>query len=300
MQIGRDPVILDGGLATELERRGAELSDRLWSAALLIDDPEAIRQAHLAYFRAGAQVAITATYQASVEGFASRGIQTAQAEDLMRRAVRLARSARDEAGSADDRVAASLGPYGAFLADGSEYTGAYGETTEADLVGFHRSRVDVLADAGAELFAVETIPSLAEISALARVLGEVPEVPAWVSFSCRDGATISDGTPIETAAAVAASIPSVVAVGVNCTPTRFISQLITRLRSSVPTPVVVYPNAGGRWDAQSRTWVGEGRSVPTDLADASNAWLDAGALMIGGCCGFGSDAIDALARSMRS
>ncbi|HEY6566886.1 MAG TPA: homocysteine S-methyltransferase [Actinomycetota bacterium] len=286
--------VLDGGLATELERRGEDLSDHLWSARLLIDDPALIRQVHSDYFEAGAQVAITATYQASVEGFAERGIDRARADDLMRLAVQLARDAADQG----RKVAASIGPFGATLANGSEYTGNYGDTSVADLTEFHRVRAQVLATTEADLFAVETIPSLVETEALAVVLGELPEMPAWVSFSCRDGAHLADGTPIDRAARVAASIPSVIAVGVNCTPGGYISPLLQRLRETTALPAVVYPNAGGRWDAAKRGWTEHAPDDPTALAHAAPTWIDEGARWVGGCCGFGVDAIAALAAAL--
>ena len=295
----RHPVILDGGLATELERRGADLSDRLWSARVLIDDPDLIREVHRDYFRAGAVVATTATYQASEAGFAAHGIDRSHAADLMRRAVSLARSARQEADRDGLLVAASLGPYGAMLADGSEYTGDYGDASDDELIRFHRSRIEVLAATEPDLFAAETIPSMPETEALAGVLGEFPEIPSWVSFSCRDGASIADGTPIEDAARVAASIPSVVAVGINCTPARLMSPLARRLRNAVSTPVIVYPNAGGRWDATARAWLDDAGTDARSLAEAAEAWLGEGATWVGGCCGFGVDAIEALALGLK-
>ena len=295
-------MLLDGGLATELERRGQDLGDLLWSARLLIDDPAQIGAVHRDYFDAGAQVATTATYQASADGFAARGIDQARGEDLMRRAVALAREAAGSAtrsasaGAGPDLlVAASIGPFGATLADGSEYTGDYGDTSIERLTEFHRGRTMVLAGAEPDLFAVETIPSLPETEALAGVLGEIPEIPAWVSFSCRDGRHIADGTPIETAARIAGSIPSVIAVGVNCTPGRFITPLLRRLRRSTTLPAVVYPNAGGRWNAAKRRWNSGLTHDPLALAHAAPAWIGDGAYWVGGCCGFGVDAIETLA-----
>ncbi len=292
-------MILDGGLATELERRGADLSDRLWSARVLIDDPGLIRDVHRDYFRAGAQVAITATYQASGTGFAAQGIDRAHAEDLMRRAVSLARSAREEADREGLLIAASLGPYGAMLADGSEYTGDYGDTSEDELIRFHRSRIEVLAATEPDLFAAETIPSMPEAEALAGLLREAPDIPSWVSFSCRDGARIADGTPIEEAARIAASIPTVVAVGINCTPARLVVPLLRRLRNAVAIPLIAYPNAGGRWDATGRTWVDDAGTNPRSLAAAAETWLSEGVRWVGGCCGFGIDAIEALALGLQ-
>jgi homocysteine S-methyltransferase len=245
-------------------------------------------------------VATTASYQASEAGFAAHGIDRSRAADLMRRAVSLARSARQEVDRAGLLVAASLGPYGAMLADGSEYTGDYGNTSDDELIRFHRSRIEVLAATEPDLFAAETIPSMPETEALAVVLGEFPEIPSWVSFSCRDGASIADGTPIEDTARVAASIPSIVAVGINCTPARLVSPLARRLRSAVSTPVIVYPNAGGRWDATARAWLDDAGTGARSLAEGAEAWVGEGATWVGGCCGFGVDAIEALALGLRN
>lgn len=186
-------IVLDGGLASELERRGADLRDRLWSARLLIEGPELIRQVHLAYFEAGADVAISASYQASFEGFAARGVDRQGAASLLTRSVQLAREAAEESGS-DRLVAASVGPYGAMRADGSEYSGRYGVSVE-ELVAFHQPRLEVLLAAEPDLLAVETIPSIQEAEAIVTVLDRYPEALAWIAFSCRDEDRLSDGTP---------------------------------------------------------------------------------------------------------
>ena len=190
-------VVLDGGLATELEARGADLGDELWSARLLIDDPASIVEVHRAYVDAGADVVIGASYQASYEGLAHRGIGRDAATALLARSVELARE------GADGRalVAASVGPYGAVLANGAEYTGDYGlgETSIARsfLRDFHGPRAEALVAAGPDLLAIETIPSIVEAEALTEVLDDLPDVPAWVSFSCADASHLNDGTPFE-------------------------------------------------------------------------------------------------------
>ncbi len=209
-------LILDGGLATELERRGHDLSDELWSARLLRDDPDAIRRVHLAYYGAGADCCTSASYQATIPGFVRSGMSPDEAREVIRRAVRLVIEARDEfwavganrAGRLRPLAAAGVGPYGAYLADGSEYTGTY-DLDEAGLIDFHRERWAILAGGGADILACETIPSLAEARALARLLSETPGVYAWFSFSCRDGAHISDGTPIADCAAFLADFERV-------------------------------------------------------------------------------------------
>lgn len=269
-------LVLDGGLATHLESLGADLRDELWSARLLMEDPGLIRQVHADYFAAGAGVATTASYQASIPGFVKRGMSASQAERLIRRSVELAAEARDEAGGG--LVAASVGPYGAYLANGAEYTGDY-DLDEAGLADWHRPRWEILASSGADLLACETIPSLPEARALATLLAETPSVKAWISFSCRDGGHINDGTPIAEAAALFAGNPQVVAVGVNCTAPRHIPALIAELTQ---LPIVVYPNSGETWDAANRRW--EGLADPLEYGQAAGEWQAAGASMIGGCC----------------
>ncbi|MEW9548757.1 homocysteine S-methyltransferase [Nonomuraea sp. NPDC050783] len=274
-------LVLDGGLSTHLERLGADLSDELWSARLLLERPELVRQAHADYFAAGADVATTASYQATFEGFARRGLDARQAEALLRLSVELAAQARDEAGHG--LVAASVGPYGAFLANGAEYTGDYDLDEEA-LYAWHRPRWEALAAAGADLLACETVPSYPEARALARLLRDTPGARAWISFSCRDGERINDGTPILAAAALFAGDPRVVAVGANCTAPRHIPALIARL-SGGPAgglPIVVYPNSGESWDAGHRRWLG--LADPVDFGRAAAEWRRAGASMVGGCC----------------
>lgn len=272
----RDPVVLDGGLATLLESYGCDLSGAMWSARILKDDPDLIRRAHGDFFAAGADVAITASYQASIPTFVAQGVPAAEAERLIRASVRLAAQARDEAGAG--LVAASIGPYGAALANGAEYTGDY-DLDEDGLVDWHRSRWHILADSGADLLACETIPSYAEARALARLLAETPDIPAWISFSCADGAHISDGTPLADCAALFSGRNQVVAIGANCTPPRHIESLIHQVKD---VPAVVYPNSGEHWDARARHWTGV--SDPTEFATAARRWHEAGAKLIGGCC----------------
>ncbi len=285
----RGALILDGGLATELEARGHDLSDALWSARLLLDDPGAIRWLHRDYLEAGADCVITASYQATLQGFADRGLPAATAEELLRRAVALALEARDEFLAEGSRregrlrplVAASVGPYGAFLADGSEYRGDYG-VSETFLTDFHRRRWEVLATSGADLLACETLPSLVEARALLPLLAETPETWAWFSFSCRDGEHLSDGTPIEACARLLEGVARVAAIGVNCTAPRHIESLASRLRAVSSLPLVVYPNSGEVYDPATRRWQGERDAG--EFAAACEIWQSAGATLIGGCC----------------
>ena len=288
----RGTIVLDGGLATELERRGKDLHDPLWSARVLVEDPDAIRAVHASYFEAGADVAISSSYQATFEGFADRGLGRDEAAALMRRSVELPRDAAPDGAL----VAASVGPYGAMLGNGAEYTGDY-DRDEDELVEFHGPRMEVLADAGPDLFAVETIPSIVEARALARALQGFPEMPAWVSFSCRDGAHICDGTPFEEAVGVATSTPSVVAVGVNCTSPMHVHALVEIASATTDRPVVCYPNRGSFWDPVRRTWMDPPRQDARPLLRPLD-WRDAGARLIGGCCGTTPEDIGAIAASL--
>jgi homocysteine S-methyltransferase len=293
--------VLDGGLATELERRGNTLSDSLWSARLLIEAPDEIVAAHLAFYRAGARVATTASYQASFEGFGGQGIGRDEAVRLLRRSVELAAEARrrrvDEGaqpGSAasDLLVAASIGPYGAALADGSEYRGDYG-LSSAELRRWHEPRLAVLADAGADLMAIETIPTLDEGRAIVELLAATDGPPAWLSFSCADGATTRHGEPVEAAFSLAEASDRIVAVGLNCTAPEHAPELIRRARSVTAKPIVVYPNSGEAWDPVTRRWTGAA-GPQVDVA-AARGWIAAGASLIGGCCRVGPDRIAQLA-----
>ena len=272
-------VVADGGLATQLEARGHDLSDHLWSARLLADAPGEITAAHLAFFRAGAAVATTASYQASFAGFAASGIGRRDAAALLTRSVTLAKDARDMVADDGRRrwVAASVGPYGATLADGSEYRGRYGLTIAA-LAAWHRPRMEVLAGAGADLLALETVPDADEAEAMVSVLGGLG-VPAWLSFTV-DGGRTRAGQPLADAFAVAAACPQVVAVGVNCCSPADVPTAVGTAREVTGKPVIVYPNSGEGWDAKRRAWTGS-RQFDARLA---RQWIAAGASVIGGCC----------------
>lgn len=298
-------VVLDGALATELEHRGADLRDALWSARLLRDAPELIRAVHLDYFQAGADCAITASYQATVEGFARQGLSQTEALKLIQKSVQLAVEARDTFWTNSDHhsgrprpfVAASVGPYGAFLADGSEYRGDYG-LSEADLIEFHRPRLAALVAAGADMLACETIPCLIEARALVRLLAEFPQVSAWMSFSARDEAHLSNGDRLAETAAFLDSQPQIAAIGVNCTAPRFITGLIQAARSASRKPILVYPNSGETYDAATHSWHGE---MECDtFGEQARAWYSAGAQIIGGCCRTTPDHIRVVAQWARS
>ncbi|MGO9384139.1 MAG: homocysteine S-methyltransferase [Mycobacterium sp.] len=268
-------LISDGGLATELEARGHDLSDPLWSAKLLAEAPREIVAVHAAYFRAGAMIATTASYQASFEGFAARGIDRDEGVGLLRRSVELAKAARDNADAADRYVAASVGPYGAALADGSEYRGRYGLSVAA-LRQWHRPRLEILATAGADVLALETVPDVDEAEALVDLVRGIG-MPAWLSYTI-DGTRTRAGQPLEEAFAVAAGVPEIVAVGVNCCAP---DDVLPAIRSAdIGKPVIVYPNSGERWDGRRRAWTGRSRFS----AQLATQWVAAGARIVGGCC----------------
>jgi homocysteine S-methyltransferase len=279
LEAPRAVLVADGGLATELEARGHDLSDPLWSARLLMDAPGEITSAHLAFFRAGAVIATTASYQASFDGFAARGLSRGDAAHLMRRSVELARAARAElAGDGTDRwVAASVGPYGAAKADGSEYRGRYGLTV-AELVAWHRPRLEVLADAGPDVLALETVPDLDEAEALMTAIAGL-QVPSWLTYSI-EGHRTRRGQPLADAFAVARDVPQVVAVGVNCCAPSDVPAAVSLAVEVTRKPVIVYPNSGESWDAQRRAWAG--RSL--HLAWQPEHWVASGARIVGGCC----------------
>jgi homocysteine S-methyltransferase len=294
-QIRSETVMLDGGLSTTLELLGHDISGDLWSARLLRDDPAAIVQAHRAFFDAGASVATTATYQATFEGFAHHGIPPAETAALMRRGVDIAR----EAAQTVDRptwVAASIGPYGAMLADGSEYTGRYGLTVR-QLRDFHRPRIDVLADAGADVLAVETIPCAAEVEA---VLAEISGtgVDCWVSVSI-DAGTTRAGEPLAEVLAMTRGVTEVIATGVNCSAPSDATAAV-RTASATGLPTVIYPNSGEDWDAESREWVASGHPEAGVRNWPVEQWLTDGARLVGGCCRVTPDDIASMSRQVAS
>lgn len=288
--LGEGPWPIDGGLSGELEKRGHDLSDKLWSARLLRDAPEAIAQVHQDYVNSGGRVLITASYQASRMGFMATGMTADQADDLMRLSISLA---KDVAAKAPEKVwvAASVGPYGAVLGGGQEYVGNYG-VAHFDLVNFHRERIAVLASAKPDLFACETIPDLDEVRALVEVLADYPDIPAWITMSAQDGNSTCAGQGIGHLAELVSKTPSVVAVGVNCTKPEFVTSLLRQLATKTSLPLVVYPNAGRVWDGLNMCWIGEGHDkLPKQIV---SEWVKAGARLIGGCCGLGPDAITQL------
>lgn len=323
------PIFLDGALATYLETLGADISGSLWSADVLIRDAQLIKRAHLDYYRAGANVAITASYQASVPGIVKyMNTSEWQAKDLIKRSVKLAQDARNEyivetmAAISDEEketvaknganmqmyeesireslfVAGSVGPYGAFLADGSEYRGDY-SLSNNDMKDFHRGRIQALVEAGADILACETIPSKTETEALLDLLStEFPDTEAWFTFTLRDDEHVSDGTPLAEIAALFENVRNVVAVGLNCVPDNLGLAALRTLRPHMKhQTMVIYPNSGEQWNAKAREWEGK-RTEGSTLAEKTLEWWQAGAVLVGGCCRTTPDDIATMKRALR-
>ena len=307
-------MILDGALATELEQHGCNLDDPLWSASVLLNKPEVIYDVHLQYFRAGADCAITSSYQATVEGFKRRGISEEQALKLIKKTVELAKEARDdfwqewqqkqeqEQNKQDIRpkpiVAGSIGPYGAFLADGSEYIGHYG-ITDQQLTDFHRPRMKALIEAGADVLAIETIPSLQEAQVLVTLLEEFPTMSAWITFSMKDELHISEGTSLVECAKAFEDHPQIAAIGMNCVPHSLVLPAVQALSSSTYKPIIVYPNSGETYNATTKTWLQAGQEYRGLGHLDAQAWYEAGANIVGGCCRTSPSHIEALAKEWR-
>ena len=287
------PLILDGGLSNVLEGFGCDLNNDLWSAQLLIDQPELIIKAHLAYLRSGAQCITTSSYQASVEGFIKVGLSSEEAENLMLKSISLAEAAREQylketSTNKKIYIAVSLGPYGATLADGSEYRGNY-SISEQDLKDFHFQKIQLLGKTKANFFGFETIPSLMEVKVLAQLLAD-STIPSWVSFSCKVELHLNDGNRISKAAELLANTASVFAVGVNCTAPKYISAIIDQLKNAAPKKkIIVYPNSGEVYHVQSKSWLGV--SDPFSFEKMALEWRQKGADMIGGCCRIGTEHI---------
>lgn len=299
-------LIIDGALATELETRGYDLNHPLWSAKILEEDPMVIKQVHLDYFIAGANIAITASYQASVAGFQKHlGISEDEAVDIIKRSVMLARLALEESFGQGVRpdtpllIAGSIGPYGAYLADGSEYRGDY-DLTKAEFQEFHRARIRALIEAGVDLLAVETMPQYKEIEAVLELLrDEFPNVATWVGCTLKDAEHISDGTSVgEVVQLVQRHDKTVVAIGFNCVPLELCTKALTNLKKLTDLPILVYPNSGEKWNADTKTWYNDSELQTSSFDDLVPVWKDAGASMIGGCCRTGPGHIMAISKKI--
>ena len=282
----QDVIVLDGAFATELEACGFSVNDALWSAKALFERPDLVREVHLDYLRAEADVVTSASYQATVEGFMKRGFSKEEAAALIQKSIQLAQEARDlylaerKGNGRVPFVAASVGPYGAYLADGSEYRGDYGIDEDA-LVAFHAERLALLAEEKPDLLACETLPCLVEARAIVRALRQEDiRIPAWFSFSCRNGAEISDGMEIAVCARWLDTVPEAAAIGLNCTAPQYVESLIGEIRRETTKPIVVYPNSGETYDASDKSWHG----AAEDFGTIARRWRTAGARLIGGCC----------------
>ena len=302
-------VVLDGAFGTEVARRGFNTNTELWAALALSERPDLVKAVHRDYYNAGADVSTGASYQATVEGFEKKGFSHEQAANLIRLSVRLVREARDEFwgewrrqpfdGYAMQRpfplVAASVGPYGAYLADGSEYTGNYG-LSRAELSDFHEERIALLVEERPDILACETLPLFEEAEAILQNLKKYPDALAWFSFSCKDGKHTCGGDRVADCARFLSGERQVAAIGVNCTDPDNVSDLILEIRKETDKPVLVYPNTGGTYDAEAKAWKGEPRPYPSYVKD----WFSSGARLIGGCCGTTPDHIRGIAELRKS
>ncbi len=281
----REIHVIDGGLATELEYQGARIDGPLWSAHVLEGRPDILLAVHRAYIEAGAECIATCSYQVSRMGYAEVGLPAERADSALLRSVELARAAAAEFPDRRVLVAGSLGPYGAALHNGGEYHGNY-DCSYTDLVMFHRERIEVFARAAGQqkpdLLAFETFPSQKEARAAGEAMAQWPELQAWFSFSCRDEQHVSHGERVADCAALVASFPQTVAVGVNCVPPKWIPSLIEELRKGSGRPILVYPNSDEGWDAARRCWTGV--TDPVEFGARAAEWFRGGAQMVGGCC----------------
>ena len=287
-------VVIDGGLSTALEILGADVSGPLWTAQTIVDNPALLERAHRSFVEAGSQIIATASYQCGQSQFESCGLTPAQSRQALLDTTLIAR--RAVAGT-NTLVAASIGPFGACLADGSEYTGRY-DVEWSEVEDYHRHKLNILVDSGADLVAVETIPLADEARLIAEILQECGSPPAWFSFGFADSAVTYGGNTVSQAVASVVDYDNLVGVGINCTRPVYVEELLLAMGQLAPTTsFVVYPNHGSEWDAIGRCWIGSGESIPS-TAELTR-WVQLGAKFIGGCCGVGPDGIAELARRSR-
>ena len=300
--------VLDGGLATELERAGCDLASPLWSGEVLRTQPEKVLAVHRSYLEAGADCLLTASYQLSAMGFQEIGLAEPAAGQAARQAIQqsvaLAEQARCEYNQAEVNagrkprriwIAGSLGAYGAALHNGAEFRGNY-NIDHASLVTFHAERIDAMRDTPADFLAFETVPSLAEADAILEALAPFPNIAAYISFTCRDDTYTGHSEPIEVCARLLDAAPNIIAVGINCTAPRFILSLIQKIRTVSFKRIAVYPNSGETWVAETRGWTGS--SDPGAFGDMARDWRRAGADWIGGCCRTGPEHIRSVAAAL--
>lgn len=282
-------MIADGATATELEGLGCDLNDDLWSAKVLASQPELFKKVHKSYFEAGADCGISGSYQATIKGFMAKGYTLEESEKLISKAVEILKESRDEwwnesgkdSGRVYPLVCASVGPYGAFLADGSEYRGGY-NIDKSQLQEFHKRRLEILWEAGADILAVETIPCIDEAVAVAELVSNMDNAECWVCFSCKNETDISDGSKISEATKILNDFDCVKAIGINCTAPEFVGNLIKEIKSSSSKPIIVYPNSGEEYDPITKTWTNS--KSGNSYVDFAKHWIDCGATVVGGCC----------------
>ncbi|KAJ4901121.1 Homocysteine S-methyltransferase 1 [Raphanus sativus] len=303
--------VVDGGFATQLEIHGAAINDPLWSALSLIKDPELIKRVHMEYLEAGSDIVVTSSYQATIPGFLSRGLSMEESESLLQKSVKLAVEARDRfwdkvsktSGHSYNRalVAASIGSYGAYLADGSEYSGSYGEDVSLDkLKDFHRRRIQVLVEASPDLLAFETIPNKLEAQACVEVLEEGNvQIPAWICFTSVDGENAPSGESFEECLETLNKSNNICAVGINCAPPQFMDDLILKFSKLTKKAIVVYPNSGEVWDGKAKKWLPSQCFGDAEFEMFAPKWRELGAKLIGGCCRTTPSTIRAISRDLK-
>jgi len=296
-------MVIDGSMSTGLELLGCSFKDSLWTARVLVEQPDKVRQVHIDYFRAGADCGITCSYQASIPGLMDNGLTLREAENIITRSVQIFLAARGDwwqrEGQEEDRVyplcLGACGPYGAYLANGAEYRGHYG-VSDAVLKDFHKHRIELLWEAGADLLLFETEPSLHE-ALLEAELAEELGADYWISFSCQDGQFTNEGDNLtECAKLLSKGHPHLQMLGVNCTPPKYISKAIASLKAGTDLPIGVYPNSGEIYDAATKTWHGESDTQKSFGAYAEE-WYKAGASAVGGCCRTAATHIEQVAQA---
>lgn len=289
-------VVLDGAMSTPLEKLGADTNNDLWTAKALIDNEELVYEVHKMYFEAGADLIITDTYQANVQAFEKVGYSEKEARNLIKKAVKIAQKARDDYENRTGKhnyIAGTIGPYGAYLANGSEYRGDY-ELSVKEYQQFHLPRIEELVNAGVDILAIETQPKLDEVLAILELLKEkYPQQKVYVSYTLSDDDTISDGTPLPRAIHALEDYSQVIAVGINCVKLELVEPALKNMKEITDKHLIVYPNSSAVYDPKSKTW-----SQPKTSATFEELipnWYEAGARIIGGCCTTGPKEIKAVA-----
>lgn len=196
-------LILDGALGTQMQNHGFDIKDSLWSAKFLDTNPNAIKLVHKEYLEAGADCIITSSYQASLEGFLEKGFSEKKANELICSSIKIAKDTRDEFWEnykKNDRlkplVASSIGPFGAYLANGAEYSGDY-KINEKELYSFHEKRLDTIMNMSPDIIACETIPIFSEVKILSKLLEKYEKTASWICISAKNDQLTNAGDDIE-------------------------------------------------------------------------------------------------------